>query len=319
MSISAPKSQQGLALITVLLVFALVAVISGDVALRNFRDIRKTSNLINSKQAYYYALAGEEYARQLLYRDFSDKADASDSLSDNWANIDDLFDVENGAMSIKIIDLHNRFNLNNLLDGKGRINSAVLKQFQDLLLNLGIDENIAFSALDWIDGNKQALAGGAEDEIYAQRDYLAANSPFVDRSELRLIEHVSVSDYHTLKDYVVALPLFVNNQKIGLTKYNINTLDAKLVEAFSSNSNTQLDAISKRQQRGGYNTLTEWTGSGLLDSLSAVNAQLDVKSDFFEIIVRAEFDQRMSVVRTHLHRNANNGEITVIKRQQGFE
>ena len=319
MSISAPKSQRGLALITVLLVFALVAVISSDVALRNFRDIRKTSNSINSKQAYYYALAGEEYARQLLYRDFSEEGAASDTLSDNWANIGDLFDIENGAMSIEIIDLHNRFNLNNLLDRNDRINGAALKQFQDLLSDLGIDEKIAYSALDWIDGNKQALAGGAEDDIYAQRDYLAANSPFVDRSELRLIEHVSVSDYQTLKDYVVALPLVVNNKKIGLTKYNINTLDAKLVEAFSNNSKTQVDAISSKQQRGGHNTLAEWTASGLLNGLAAVNAQLDVKSDFFEIIVRAEFDQRTSVVRTHLYRNANDGNITVVKRQQGFE
>ena len=65
--------QRGIALITVLLVFALAAIIASDVASRIYRDIRKTSNLINSKQAYHYALAGEQFARQILFRDYRDE------------------------------------------------------------------------------------------------------------------------------------------------------------------------------------------------------------------------------------------------------
>ncbi|MDY0007561.1 MAG: type II secretion system protein GspK, partial [Spongiibacteraceae bacterium] len=58
-----------MALISVLLIFALVVILASDIASRQYLDTRSTANLLGMRQAEYYALGAEEWARQMLYRD----------------------------------------------------------------------------------------------------------------------------------------------------------------------------------------------------------------------------------------------------------
>lgn len=313
--------ERGVALISVLLVFALAAIITSQVASRNFRDIRKTANLLNSKQAYHYALAGEQLARQLLYRDFIDnKPPRSDQLSDNWANIDQVFDIENGSMTINITDLHSKFNINNLLTDSGQINGIYYQQFINLLSELGIDTRIARGVIDWMDSNEQPIAGGAEDDVYAELEYLPANQFMADRSELRMIHKLSFTDYAKLKDHVVALPVTINNKATGITSYNLNTLDAKMLEVLAAGAQSNsISRIASRQQQGGYSTLNEWFSRGDATALLAVQNTLTTQSQFFELEVKAVFGDRISIIRSQLYRDGYSGKITMIKRQQGSE
>jgi general secretion pathway protein K len=314
-----PLKQQGVALITVLLVFALAAIITSQVASRNYRDIRKTANLINSKQAYHYALAGEQFARQLLFRDFDDsELPRSDRLSDNWANIDRVFDIDNGSMTIVITDQQGKFNLNNLLQDNGQVNTLAYSQFQGLLDELDIDRQLAVVLLDWLDSNSVAFKNGAEDPQYEELQYLTANQPLSDRSELRLLQQMAFEDYSRLKDYVVALPKTVNEQAVGITKYNLNTLDAKLIEVLSVGS-ANAERIVSRQQQGGYSTVSQWFSNGEANALQAVQNQLSADSVFFELLITAVYDDRVSIIRSQLYRDPQDGKITLIKRQQGIE
>ncbi|HEB27693.1 MAG TPA: general secretion pathway protein GspK [Porticoccus sp.] len=309
--------QQGVALISVLLIFALATIIASEVASRTYRDIRKTANLINTKQAYLYALAGEQFARQLLFRDYKEEQNVhSDQLTDNWATISELFDIENGSMSIEIIDLQGRFNLNNMVSPTGVVNQQAIAQFQDLLNTLSIRSDYSPVLVDWLDSNTTPVAGGAEDEAYQQQGYLTANQALADRSELRLLKGFEFVDYEKLKPYVVALPYWVNDQEIGITKYNLNTLDAKIIEAISDESAT---AIVARQEQGGYSTVSQWISSGDIKSLISIKSQLDTKSQFFELVVTAVYDERVSVIRSHLFRDNSDGSIKLLKRQQGVE
>lgn len=308
-----------MALITVLLVFALAAIITSQVASRNYRDIRKTANLINSKQAYHYALAGEQFARQLLFRDFDDsELPRSDRLIDNWANIDQVFDIDNGSMTIAISDLHSKFNLNNLLQDNGQINTLAYAQFQLLLDELDIDRQRAVVLADWLDADTVAFKNGAEDQQYEESQYLTANQPLSDRSELRLLQSMAIEEYARLKEYVVALPKTVNEQSVGITKYNLNTLDAKLVEVLAV-GNSNADRIASRQQQGGYTTLAQWFSSGEASAMQSVQNQLSTDSQFFELLITAVFADRVSIIRSQLYRDPQDGKITLIKRQQGLE
>lgn len=323
--------QKGVALITVLLVFALAAIIASDVASRNFRDIRKTSNFINSKQAYHFALAGEQFARQILYRDFVAEKDLRvDTLRDSWADIAETFDIEEGVMTIEITDAQSKFNLNNLIDEAGQVRSSSLNTLRQLLSLLRVDESVAMRLVDWQDRNQIALKGGAEDEIYQQLGYLTANQPIVDRTELRLLHELSVSDYNTLKDHVVALPLSVGDKKTSQTKYNLNTLDAKIIESIltsanggsassTSASSGDISRIIARQKAGGYDSLPKWSANGYIDSSSITGSRFSVSSEFFEILVKVKYDQRISVIRTQVYRDSSDGKITLLKRQQGIE
>ena len=196
-----PSKQQGVALISVLLVFAIATVIASEVISRNYRDIRRTANLISSKQAYHYALAGEAFARQILYRDF-DKT-STDSLTETWAAELDTFDIDNGSMTIDIVDLQSRFNLNNLIDSEGRLELKAAAQFQRLLSALDIDSNYTARLVDWLDKDTQAMSDGGEDASYGLLDYLPANRPMIDKTELRLLKSWQWGDYEKIKNYVV--------------------------------------------------------------------------------------------------------------------
>ncbi len=313
--------QRGIALITVLLVFALAAIIASDVASRIYRDIRKTSNLINSKQAYHYALAGEQFARQILFRDYRDEKELHvDALTDAWANIGEIFNIEEGGMTIKIIDLQSKFNINNVVDDQGLANLASLEQFRQLLSVLKIDQSVASKLVDWQDANRSKLKNGAEDEAYQPLGYLPANRPMVDRTELRLLDELSTEDYTVLKSHIVALPLTVNDKKIGSTKYNLNTLDAKIIEALLDPSrSSDLAKIAAQQKKGGYDTVLMWSANDFFQGLTVSGSQLSVNSEFFEISIAVKYDQHVSILRTHLYRDSSDGKITVLKRQQGIE
>jgi general secretion pathway protein K len=304
------KRQKGVALISVLLVFALVTLLAGEIMSRNFVDLRKTSHLIRSKQAYYYALGAEEFARQILYRDFEDdKGPHVDNLSESWAKENEGFAIENGSITISITDLHSKLNLNNIIDSNDRIDTKALEQFRDLLSTTGV--NTAFSEIlrDWLDSDTAPVANGAEDSAYAK--YLTANQPMADRSELRLLKGLTFQDYDRLKPLVVALPATI--------KYNINTLDKELIKSLSTNiTDSEVAAIVKQQQQGGYNSVGRWlSAEGRVLSNNA--SLLAVASEYFEINVQVTFDDRKSTLRTHLHRDPDNGKITIIKRLNSNE
>ncbi|WP_101759480.1 type II secretion system minor pseudopilin GspK [Oceanicoccus sp. KOV_DT_Chl] len=313
--------QSGVALITVLLIFALAAIITSQVASRNYRDIRKTANFIDSKQSYHFALAGEQLARQLLYRDFSEgDRTAVDSLSDNWANIDQVFDIENGSMTIEIIDLHSRFNVNNLIAEEDRVNRPAAEEFSRLQSQLELSQDYTDLVLDWIDSDTLPREGGAEDEQYVESGYLAANQPLIDETELRLLQQMTAADYERIKDSLTALPLAVNDKKTGITKYNLNTLDAKLLKVLSvALDERQISQIEQIQRQGGLDTVGQWTSRSGLADLASISQQLTVRSEFFEVRVIANYQQRISVIRTHLYRDKGDGQLIVIKRQQLFE
>lgn len=307
------RYQSGVALISVLLVFALVSIMSSQILMTNYLSIRKTANRIDSRQAYYYALAGEQLARQVLARDYyADSAGGVvvDRFSDDWAKMLDQFDIDKGRMQIEIIDAQSLFNLNSLVDSKGVAIAKHVQQFKRLLALLDIPTELSDSLVDWQDKDVIARTMGAEDAYYQflERPYLSANQALVDRSELRLLKSISASDYHALKPFVVALP--------EITTYNINTVKAEVLRSLSvAISESSAEQIASVQQDGGYPELRQWVAGSSVNQLGGIAEQLAVGSEYFEIRIVSEFNQRNSRLSTLVKRDSANGKITVIKRQ----
>jgi len=309
-----PSRQRGIALISVLLVFALATVIASEIIARNALDIRKTANYLNSQQAYYYALSGEAYGRQLLYRDFSETAGntPSDGLADDWARLKQGFDIDNGSMTITIVDLQGRFNINSLRTTQGTIDAGARNTLSALLRELGIRRDYAPVLVDWLDADELPVKAGAEDSGYSALGYLPANALLADISELRLLQDFAAEDYEYLRGHVVALPAAIENRA---RTYNINTLDAKLIKALvPSIAAPELERIEAIQQRGGYTTVAAWVEAS--SALAAVAGQLGVSSEFFEITVTVKFAGRSARLVTQVQRVAKDGDIRVLKRQQ---
>ena len=284
--------QRGVALITVLLVFALATVIATEMLRRSQLSLRSVGNLLIMRQAYYYALGGEAYARQILAKDALDHG-AIDTLTEPWAHTKDQppFVIDNGNMIVEIVDLQGRFNLNNVIDQQG---SGFL-QFRNLLNALQLNAKYASEWLDWVDADSQAVANGAEDTDYS--DYRTAGHPESDVSALRLLRSMKPEDYAKLAAYVTVLP--------GPTRLNVNTADIAVLRAILGEAPAAL--VVGRQQAGGYKSSDE------IPRANVAPDQLDVKSNFFEIVVTVNYDQRWQRLRTVLRRD-DKGATTVISR-----
>lgn len=314
------RRQSGIALITVLLVFALVTVIAAEVMSRNYRDIHRSARLIDDQQAYQFALSGEQYARQILYRDYiqqRQRGSKADSLEDNWALNFKPFKIEEGEMTISISDDQALFNINNLVTGSGVADPTAAREFRRLLQKLEITTDYTDRIIDWIDTDHRPAGDGAEDSAYDQ-GYLPANRPMADKTELRLIVGMTVADYLKLAPYVVALPKRVGAQRFDQTKYNINTVGATLLQAISSVSALEAQDVADRQRQGGYDRLDEWLASPQGAALKTISTRLAVGTEFFKVVVKVKYRGRISIITTHLYRDAGTGSLTVIERQIGI-
>lgn len=314
------RKQAGVALISVLLVFALITMLAADMMSQNFRDVKKTQHQHNSKQAYYYALGAEQLARQILHRDYTSDTNSnntassgskSDNFNDYWAQELEGFDINEGEMSFEIIDLQGLINLNNSVDAVTGAKSVSHHQRLERLLNgLGMSASLADAVVDWVDDNQQPSPQGAEDSQYKSNSapYLAANSEFYDNSELRLLDGMNYENFKELREHVASLP--------ALTPININTATEDVLLAIAPNmKQSDVSQIIAAQQQGGFATINEWLQQSYGAVLSSVQSDLSVNSEYFEIRIKSIYDGRISLLKTTLYRDASDGTMRVIKRQ----
>jgi general secretion pathway protein K len=223
------RKQQGVALITALLIAALITVAAVAMASRQQLDIRRTGNMLEADQAYLYALAAETLAVQMLKED--KQKTSIDTLDEDWAVELPPTLVEGGSISGSIEDMQGRFNLNNLVivsgNNLGKPDTAQVKVLQSILEQVseaeeGVDISrfMANRIADWIDPNLNSLADGAEDLDYLgliapDVPYRAANRLMASPSELAAVLGLSLSDVDVLLPLVAALP--------EDTQVNVNT------------------------------------------------------------------------------------------------
>ena len=103
----------------------------------------------------------------------------------------DHYPVGDGTVSVKIIDLERKVN----------INTANAEAIQQALTLMGVDANdisvVSDSILDWIDPDDIPRAAGAESDYYQGLavPYYAKNAPIDDLSELLLVKGVTPEMY----------------------------------------------------------------------------------------------------------------------------
>lgn len=301
--------QRGVALITVLLVFALVAVVAAEMLRRSQLNLRSVSNLIETRQAYYYALGGEAFARQVLARDVLDSKTAADLLSESWAQLGERepFELAEAEMLVKINDLQGRFNLNNVVDDQGQPRQEGLAQLQRLLAALNLDPTYQQQWQDWLDKDQVQQPNGGEDADYP--DYRTAGGWEADISALRLLRTMRPEDFDKLAPHVTVLP--------ANTPINVNTAGRVVLRALSPIMNdSRAGQVVSRQQGKGFPQIGDFMQ--LVGGAGAIGAnEVSVQSEYFEVLVTVKYQQRLQRLRTVLQRDNQSGALTVISRERG--
>ncbi len=303
-----------MALITSVLVVALVTVLAVNMISRQQLEIRRTSNILNTETAYMYALGIESWGIGILLRDRDNNQ--IDTLGDDWAMVIPPIDVDGGQVVGRIEDMQSRFNLNNLLtkgdDGTEKVSTPDYNIFQRLLTALELDQTIADKVIDWIDKNSNVYEDGAEDYDYLGADpaYRTANTKIASISELRLINGIDSETYDMLSPYITALP--------GRTPININTAPATVIQALGDNI-TKIAAEDFIASRGddGIENIDEFIDSvGKENIAQNVKELLAVKSNYFILTGESRFGRGRQLLTTLVYR-PDAGAVKVIMRGQG--
>ncbi len=292
----------GVAIISVLLVVALVTILATRMSGHLQMQIARVSGSEHAEQAYWHWLSAEALVRQVLLKEH-EESEGRTYLQQGWATQQGPFPVRGGLIGGRVYDLHACFNLNSLRkDNDNTANLAkATERYEQLLTALEFDEytirQLTATLIDWLDTDTELHDPmGAEDPDYESlpQPYQAANSLLAHRSELRQVIGYQQAIYNRLKPYVCVIP--------GETSWqlNLNTVPAEkpeLVMAFfrgaldlsaaesllSSRPNNGYDSVEQIKEEP---TIQALSGSvQLADDL----ADLTVSSQYFELNAQVKY------------------------------
>ena len=311
------NKQRGVALITAILIAALVSVIAVAMATRQTLDIRRTGNMLEADQAYMYALGMEELAAQVLVKDKQDTGDV-DSLSEDWAIPLPPTIVDGGSVAGSVEDMQGRFNLNNLVDGSSKADPAQVKAFQSILEQVSAaDKDIQISpfmanrVVDWIDTDLNSSADGAEDMDYLNADipYRTPNQFMASPTELGAMLGMSPEDVSALLPLVSALPI--------PTTININTASETVLLSLHPDITAAIAGeLVEFRKENVFKNKADFEKKLLDDhQITVDNKTFDVKSEYFLVSVDALIGRTQLHIYSLLERK--NDKVATIRRSIG--
>jgi general secretion pathway protein K len=319
--------ERGAALLTVLLLVAVIAVLAGTALERLRLTTRLAANATAGEQARGYAEAAEALAvarvSTLLSRD-----QTRVTLAGGWSGRPFGLPLPGGGTAIaRVTDGGNCFNLNGLVSepvlGTYQSYPSAVAEFARLMrlvqVPAGAADRIAASTADWIDSDQDQQASGAEDGIYLGKTpaYRTAGTLMADPSELRAIDGVTPEVYAALRPWICTKP------RAELSRLNVNTLtpeQAPLIAMLSDNnmSVAQAQAALVRRPEEGFTSTSDFiaatNASGATISVPNEN-QLAVTSKWFAL--RIDVNLGSAQVQEHALIDASRLPARLVSRQWG--
>ena len=305
------NQQRGVALITAILIMALITTLTFSLEWDNSLDLRRTYVSMYREEAIQAAIGAESWVLSILRQDLEDSQ--TDHLGEIWASDIPPLPLEGddirGAVFGQIQDLQGRFNINNLIDRDGDVDQPSLEQFRRLLISLDVDVRFAGIAADWLDANSEAgFPDGAEDSIYTGivPPYRTANQILSSTSELAALEGMDKATMDTLLPHITALP--------GRTAINVNTATGPVLQSLDENiTMADVERLLSEREETGFADITNTFSS--LVTPDVLN-QIEETSDFFQLKVIVQIDTVRITYYSLLERGPR-GDVTPILRSIG--
>jgi len=260
------------ALVSVLVLVALLALFALEFSQRSGINLKMAINHAEATQAFYYAYGGYQAALTLLKSDTND----SDGPGDIWYGTLPPIPFGNGSISVSIEDEKSRFNLRKLVTTYGFEDKRRSVMLQRIFKLLDVDSALVDAIVDWQDSDEVQLPGGAEVSYY---NYLTPalaprNDQFLTVGELLLVKGFdhelfflppsarngfSDEEYLPLVDYVTVY---------GDGKININTASKAVLVSLSEDMDEFIaeDVIGYRED----------TSFGSIEDLKNVETVSDI-------------------------------------------
>ncbi len=336
------QQQKGIALIYVLLIFALITLMASQIVTSLWLHTEKNARYLERIQARHHALSAENYVAILLEQDAEiDKKNRHliDHKNEFW-NVNTVgYEIEQGEVEITIIDEQSRFNLNWLSDdhqnntekGNNLNNRAVflqqrllqdsqndrtsyyLEMLKNLLLYETLDPQLAYKIKDWLDSDQEVSDAGAEDLSYLslKQARRTADTAISSISELKLIDGIGEEELEKLIPLVTVLP--------KTSKINLNTALPEVIQSLSKKLTPgDVQAIIDARGDIGIESLEELNRfSSLAGRVSVLrNAPVEFRSNYYSIYIKAIYRDTSFQMKTLLIRN-DEGKVQVAGREIG--
>lgn len=306
------RAQNGIALVTALLILALIGTLAATLSWNNVFDLRRTMTMIYHDEGTQAAYGAESWVALILREDARDSS--TDHLAEIWAQPFPVLPIESesvrGALTGELLDLQGRFNVNNLIGPNGAVDALALAQFERLLGILDIDKRFAGLAADWIDADEDTgFPNGAEDPIYSSMTppYRTANSSIATVSELMALEGMEREAFARLAPFISALP--------GRTALNVNTAPAPVLQSLDDNlSPADVESLIAERADGGFvdieSRFKPIVAADVLPTLTG-------SSGFFQLKVVVQIATVRVTYYSVLYRDAGAGDVIPILRSFG--
>ncbi|MEN5093728.1 type II secretion system minor pseudopilin GspK [Pseudomonas protegens] len=255
---TSPARQRGVALLSVLLITALVTLVVSNMLARQRLNLHSSSNLLQQQQLWNLALSGESWARQQLLEDArSEGGLLVTHLGQHWAQPAPLFEIDGGRIHIQLEDLGARLNLNSLRQG----NDLNLRaRYQRLLAQQGIR------------AHDPALLIGQNN-----RDGMPL--PLSDLSELRQLPQVDSQVLQQLEPLVGAF---------GNSAINVNTTRAEVLASIEGIDLPTARTLASSRPAKGYPDVAAFLSNPMLQGRDISPRGLGVSSRQFRATIDVE-------------------------------
>lgn len=229
------RAQKGFALLTVLLVVAVVSVLGSNILYKEHLTLKRSTYMLHQAQSLSVLYGLETWVKTGLRLDAENNK--LDSLEERWAQPLVAIPFEGGEITGQLEDLFAKINVNNLLEAdveKYKLWRAVLERYA---INNELEPTFLDSLSDWIDSDNDPLPFGAENETYLLMvpAYRTANQAVVTLTELKNVQGLNTlpaKQWDLFKQGITTLPI--------VTAININTASESVLLALTDWMNLEV-------------------------------------------------------------------------------
>ena len=289
-------NRPGIAIVSVLIVIALISASASLMFQRFDRGLNQTHYIVSQNQALNHLYSIETWATSILSSD-----DLSvDHLNEAWSTLITPIQVQGGSIYGKLSDLQSRLNLNNLIDLSTDI---YLPKYRSFFYDCTNRINTQLE--------QQAMADTIFSYVVNQN---LKPTLFEQPAELKNIQSISLEDYIKLKPLVSSLPT--------LTSINVNTASKEVLSCIHPQlSGSLVEKVIQKRKSQAFNSVDDfWIyAHSLLPNLSLDEIKeslpaifINTTSSYFLLETKIIIDENKLIGRTTLHRK--DGKITIMNR-----
>ena len=272
------RGQQGIALITVLLVMSLALLITAGMLRSQRLSLHSNAQQIHQLQLRQLGFAGEAWARQRL-RTLVPDPKAAVAAGQAWANGQPNLAIDDGQIDVEIEDLSGRFNITALLT-KSPADEVMVQRW------LRLQTQLKVPLLD-----ASALQGQS----------------FSDISQLRQVPGVDAQWFVRMQPWIVLLDKSAT--------LNINTASATVLATLQDITPNLARRLVAERPLQGFNSVEDFTFTPALIGLGIQASGLGINSRWFRITTHVRLGQSRLRLESDVARNLDTGQWHLLQRR----